>query len=340
MAFTFMYHLQYILYPASLIISGIGAYTVQHYGFKFGVLDKPTYRSSHHKITPKGGGIGIVASFVFSSILLQIPISLWFPTTVVAIFSLYGDKRDISPKTRLLVQFALCFIFLFGHFTSYPEMFGEYLLFIPFSVFIVGTANYYNFMDGINGIASITGMIAFAFLSYYALISDLPPAYMVLNLCLSLACLGFLPFNMPNAKVFMGDVGSIFLGFVYASFVVMFTTSFLDFLCLISFLFPFYADELTTLAVRIRDGDSLILPHRKHTYQLLANELTIAHWKVSSGYGVMQIIVGIVFLFLRPYGVIPMILTLAIFFLLFAIFSYAVRKKITLSIQSQSLQNY
>ena len=75
----------------------------------------------------------------------------------------------------------------------------------------------------------------------------------------------------------MGDVGSILLGFVFAAMVVVLSKSFLDFVCLWSFIFPFYADELSTMAVRIKDGENLLRPHRRHLNQLLANEKGIAY---------------------------------------------------------------
>ena len=165
----------------------------------------------------------------------------------------------------------------------------------------MGTANYYNFMDGINGIAGITAVVGFGLLAFYASTSGAEHSFVILSICIALSCLGFLPFNMPKARVFMGDVGSILVGFLFAAMVVMLSKSFLDFVCLAGFLFPFYADELTTLYVRIkdefpsgrmnscgiRDGwmDRLMKPHRRHVYQLLANEMGIEHWKVSVGYG-------------------------------------------------------
>lgn len=117
--------------------------------------------------------------------------------------------------------------------------------------------------------------------------------FSILSICIALSCLGFLPFNFPKAKVFMGDVGSIMLGFVFASIVVMASKSFLDFVCLAGFLFPFYADEFVTMAVRIKDGENLLKAHRRHFYQLLANEISIDHWKVSVGYSILQIVVGL-----------------------------------------------
>jgi Fuc2NAc and GlcNAc transferase len=90
----------------------------------------------------------------------------------------------------------------------------------------------------------------------------------------------------------MGDVGSILLGAVFAGLVYLASRTLLDFLCMASFLFPFYVDELTKMIVRLRVGENLTQPHRRHIYQLLANERQIPHWRVSAGYGFFQLLVG------------------------------------------------
>ena len=113
----------------------------------------------------------------------------------------------------------------------------------------------------------------------------------------------------------MGDIGSILLGFVFAEMVVVFSTNFLDFICLASFLFPFYADELTTMYVRLKGHENLTQPHRRHLYQLLANELAIPHWKISVGYGLMQFVVGASVIFLKPLGLVVLVLPLRQIFL-------------------------
>ena len=183
-------------------------------------------------------------------------------------------------------------------------------------------------MDGINGIASVTGIAGFGLLALFNHISGGPGILTVLPVCIALSCLGFLPFNFPTARVFMGDVGSILLGFVFASLVVLISKSFSDFVSLAGFLFPFYADEFVTMAVRIKDGENLLKPHRRHFYQLLANELGIPHWKVSAGYGLLQLIAGTGILLLRPFGIIPVFAFLILFFLLFIFANYFVRIKL------------
>lgn len=195
-------------------------------------------------------------------------------------------------------------------------------------VFIMGTANFYNFMDGINGIAGITGVVGFALLAIFAVNYGKDYTVAMLAICMSVSCFGFLPFNMPNAKVFMGDVGSILIGFVFAAMVVLLSKSLRDFICLTAFIFPFYADEITTMLVRIKDGEKLTQPHRRHLYQLLANEYGIAHWKVSVGYGLTQLFVGLSILWVRGFGHILMISALLVYFCALVILTHMVRKKL------------
>ena len=151
--------------------------------------------------------------------------------------------------------------------------------------------------------------------------------FTILSTCIAFSCLGFLPFNFPKAKVFMGDVGSILLGFVFAALVVMISKGLLDFLCLAGFLFPFYTDELITMTVRIKHGENLLKAHRRHFYQILANEMGIAHWKVSAGYGLFQLIVGLSILGARPYGILPVLILLSFFFSAFILANYIIRTK-------------
>ena len=323
--------LNYTLYIVSLVSSGTGAWIIANYGYKLGLLDSPDKRSSHHNVTPKGGGVGIMAAFVIVSFALTISKSFWVPIALLSLFSFFGDRFDISPKLRLCSQFTASMVLLLGFFWTNQGQIVEYLLIIPLSVFIVGTANFYNFMDGINGIAGITGLVGFGLLALFASFSGAESSFVVLTTCMSLSCLGFLPFNIPKAKVFMGDVGSILIGFMFAVVVVVVSKDFLDFVCLASFLFPFYADELTAMAVRIRDGDNLMQAHRRHLYQLLANEKGISHWKISAGYGLLQLIVGISMLMVKHYSNIMVLSLIGAYFVTFIVVSSAIRKSLTTS---------
>jgi len=319
---------------ASALLGAAGAWIVGKFGVRLGLVDKPGQRSSHQVPTPKGGGIGILAAFLLVSWLLRIPPAFWLPAASVSLVSLVGDRVEISPQLRLPIHFLAAFAFLLGweRFRLWPL--PDMMLFLFLSIFIVGTANFYNFMDGINGIASITGMVAFALLGLWGVLQGFAPADSILAFSISLSCLGFLPFNMPKARVFLGDVGSLLLGFLFSQLVVSFTRAIPDFVLLSAFLFPFYLDELTTMAVRLRDRENLFCPHRRHIYQLLANQGRIPHWKVSTGFGLYQLGVGTSLLLLQRQGQIAMWLLLSAWIVASGLASIAIRDRFEGSIQS------
>ena len=127
----------------------------------------------------------------------------------------------------------------------------------------------------------------------------------------------------------MGDVGSILLGFVFAAIAVLISRSAADFICIAGFLFPFYADELITMSIRLKNGENLLKPHRKHLYQILANELKIDHWKVSIGYGALQAAIGVLMLFARPFGLGALVFLLLMSGFGFIAVNYVIRNKTT-----------
>ena len=273
-----------------VLVSGcagfVGAWLISKYGRSLRLEDYPGPRSSHASPVPKGGGLGVLAAFVLVCILAQAPTGLWIPAVIVSLLGLAGDRAHIEPKVRLAVQFAAALV-------SVLSLHLAPLYILPAMVFMVGTANFFNFMDGINGIAGLTGVAAFCLLGAFAYARAPSNLEATISFGLAAACVGFLPFNLPRARVFMGDVGSILLGYVFAWAVLRLSASPTCFLCLCAFLFTFYADELTTMFVRLRDGENLLHPHRRHLYQLLVNELGVAHWKVSLGYALAQIAVGL-----------------------------------------------
>jgi UDP-N-acetylmuramyl pentapeptide phosphotransferase/UDP-N-acetylglucosamine-1-phosphate transferase len=314
-----------ILGSLAIVLSALGAFTIGRFGYRLGLIDRPAARSSHSRATPKGGGVGIAVAFLLMAVVLHMPSAFWLPLVAMAGLSLRGDQVEILPKLRLPAQIVLIGILVMGTGGGISHEIPRIFMILFWIFFIVGTANFYNFMDGINGIAGISGVVGFGLLAF-ATYKDHPEAGL-LAACMALACLGFLPFNLPRARVFMGDVGSILLGSVFAGLVYLGSRAVLDFLCMASFLFPFYADELTTMFVRLRDGENLTRPHRRHVYQLLANEKQIPHWKISVGYGFFQLLVGLSVLLCKPLGVAVVLAVLAGWFGLFVTGSYYVRRK-------------
>jgi len=324
-----------VLYSVAIALGFMGALTVIKYGRFFGLVDIPNNRSSHSRPTPKGGGLGILAAFIVVALWTGLSIWFWGAVTMVAFISLMGDRIHLSPGFRLVIQFGAAIVVVWagigGAITnpSYHFDMPLGLAAVAFLlVFIVGTANIYNFMDGINGIAAITGIIGFSLVAFYAFSIEDGSSEGIVCISLAFACLGFLPFNMPKARVFMGDVGSILLGFVFAVLVSELSRTWLEFICLCACLFPFYADELSTMAVRINDGERLSKPHRRHLYQIFVNEMEISHWKVSMGYGLAQLVVGLSMLWLIHYGSIVVVSVILVYFCLFIAFSYIVRMRL------------
>lgn len=311
----------------SFSISALGAGIVIKYAQPLGVVDIANSRSSHTGAIPKGGGIGILFSVIMVGIILQVSVFLLMPTIAISILSLWGgDKQFLSAKKRLVLQFLCSIVFLIYYFLSKQQV--PYSFFIPAIIFIVGTSNFYNFMDGIDGIAGISGAIAFGLLSFYINLQESSDYYGDLCISISFACLGFLCFNFPRAKVFLGDIGSIQLGFLFSVIVICVAENVLDFLVMTGFLFMFYFDELFTMVNRLRSGESLITAHRKHIYQVLANELGFCHWKISMAYGFLQIIIGFSFMFLKAKGIPFIIGTYLIYSVIFAFISISIHKKV------------
>jgi Fuc2NAc and GlcNAc transferase len=290
-----------------------------------GLLDRPNERSSHRIVTPKGGGIGILGAFLMISVVTDLPLFFWLPLSMMACLAFIGDRFEVSPIVRLSAQLALAAVIVWTN--SHTELFGAKAIVATlfWILFIVGTANFYNFMDGINGIAGLSGVLGFSLMAIYLESSGTNTPAIMVSWAIALGCFGFLPFNMSEAKVFMGDVGSILLGATFSGLIFLESQNTLDFLCMVSFMFPFYADELITMVERLRDGESLIKPHRRHYYQLMANEKGIAHWKVSVGYGVFQLVVGISVILVRSYGLFTVLAVLTGWFAAFWMESRRVR---------------
>ncbi len=309
-----------------LVVSFLFTGLIAKYAHKLKLIDIPSGRSSHVQPTPKGGGIGILCAFLITSIA-AVPVFFWLPAAILSLVSLKNDIIDLSPKIRLIVQFLMAFVVLFG--VGARDYFAWNLFSLTILVtcllFIVATANFYNFMDGINGIAGLTGVVSFLLLGVF--LQDFEPNYAMLCFSVTVSCVGFLPFNIPKAKVFMGDVGSILLGFVFAATIVLTSRNMQDFLFMSSFLLLFYLDEFASMIKRIKDGKSLLRAHREHLYQILVNEGGIAHWKVSVGYALCQLVIGGLVLCLQACGVWFVMLAILIFSFIFYCFDSFIRRR-------------
>lgn len=293
---------------------GLGsAYMVASFGTWLGLIDRPSSRSSHAVATPKGGGIGITLSLALTALWTGLPVMIWAPACALSLLSFWGDRRDISFKLRLGFQLlaagaAAWQISAFSGDTLLFRAAGLFGGLVLSALCIAAVANLYNFMDGINGIAGISGLIAFGALAAVGCLRGEPWAWNLTAAAIAASCAGFLPLNFPRAKVFMGDVGSILLGFLFAVFLLAWSRSLMDVLLFLSFLGPFFVDEALTLWARLKSGDDLTKAHRRHVYQILVNQMGYAHWKISVLYGLTQLSVSVLTLYFSQKGPMPFLL--------------------------------
>jgi len=312
-----------VLMIVSFFCGVSGALLIYHKGFQAGFTDQPNQRSSHTKPTPRGGALGVVLAFIIASLWYDLDTVFVLPVLAVSLSGLADDRMELSAGVRLLIQISAGCVLVYGLDFWYSPIW--ILMFWVF--FITGTANCTNFMDGINGIAALTGIAAFFLLAFYLQLTGRLDDYTRVSLCVAVALMGFLPFNFPRARVFMGDTGSLLIGFMFGGLVCRFSGSLHEFFILASFFFPFYSDELTTMAVRIKKGENLLTAHRRHLYQILVNEAGFSHFRVAVLYVVIQLFVGLSVLLLHKMDTMWIVLFLVLCFILFSTCSVFVRQK-------------
>lgn len=228
------------------------------------VRDIPNERSLHSTPVPRVGGIALMAGVLSGWALLMPFLAWWIVVPAAGLFalSLLDDVRNLSPQIRLAGHFFAALVALLG--AGVPL-----LWFVPVLLFIVWMTNLYNFMDGSDGLAG--GMAWFGF-GGYGIGAWLGgnEMFALLNFSVAAAALGFLVFNFHPARVFMGDAGSIPLGFLAAVFGVSgWQAGHWPFWFPLLVFSPFAVDATVTLLKRARRGEKLSQAHRSHYYQHL-----------------------------------------------------------------------
>lgn len=265
---------------------------------KFNIIDKPNERSSHSTIVLRGGGIiFLIGAWVWSAFFgFDYP---WFLAglTLVAVVSFVDDIRSLPDSVRLVAQFAAAAMAFYQLGILHWSMWWIVLVAL---IVYVGATNVINFMDGINGITA--GYSLAVLLPLMAVNMD--GGYVEQSLIIStvLASLVFCVFNFRpkgKAKCFAGDVGSIGIAFIMLFLLGNVIIKTEDITWLI-FLLVYGVDGCLTIVHRIMLHENLGEAHRKHAYQLMANELKIGHVKVTSLYMVMQLAVSLGFIYLCP----------------------------------------
>lgn len=265
---------------------------------KFNIIDKPNERSSHSTIVLRGGGIiFLIGVWIWSAFFgFQYP---WFLAglTLVAGISFVDDIHSLPDSVRLVAQFAAAAMAFYQLGILHWSMWWIILLAL---IVYVGATNVINFMDGING---ITVGYSLAVLVPLALV-NMDGIFVEQSLIIStiLASLVFCVFNFRpkgKAKCFAGDVGSIGIAFIILFLLgnVMIKTTDITWLI---FLLVYGVDGCLTIVHRIMLHENLGEAHRKHAYQIMANELKVGHVKVALLYMAMQLVISLGFIYLCP----------------------------------------
>lgn len=285
---------------------------------RYNIIDKPNERSSHTRITLRGGGI----IFYFGALLYFIVSGASYPffmlgLTLITVISFIDDIGSASRKLRLVVQFSamLLMFYQWGLFSSFPLW---YLLVAL--ICCTGIINAYNFMDGVNG---ITGGYSFVTLLSLLYINENIISFTDTSFIL-IMILSVLVFNIFNfrtkAKCFAGDVGSVTIAFVILFLMgqLILKTGDLSYTILLA---VYGVDSVLTIIHRLKLKENIFDAHRKHAYQILANELKWKHTLVSSLYMVVQLGINIGFIALGATNhwiyFLGVLITLALVYILF-----------------------
>ena len=267
----------------------------------FNIIDKPNQRSSHTRIVLRGGGIIFtIGLWVWSAFYgFQYP---WFlaAVTLAAGISFIDDIHSLPDSVRLVVQFLAMGLMLYqltiGHGDLLPTWWAWALFIVAGLIVCVGATNIYNFMDGING---ITAAYSLAVLVPLALVNQADQSLIIVTI-LSVLVFSIFNFRPKNkAKCFAGDVGSVGIAFILLFLIGQLIMKEAD-ITWLTFLIVYGVDGCCTILHRIMLHENLGEAHRKHAYQLMANELGMSHVTVSLIYMGLQLAISLSMIYLVP----------------------------------------
>jgi len=279
----------YILYLFILLIL-INLYF--YIAKKFKIVDKPNLRSSHSREVIRGGGvifpIGLILWFFWSG--FQYP---WFVLglVLISIISIVDDISHTHQMVRLPIHFLAILFLLFQAGLSQ----GEWWIWIVAVIAATAVINVYNFMDGING---ITAGYSFSVLTALWLVNiwivHFVENELIIATGLALVVFSFYNFR-SNAKCFAGDVGSVSISFILVFLIanLIIKSGSISYIML---LVVYGVDSSLTILQRLTLGENIFKPHRRHLYQILANEKGIPHLYISLGYTLVQLLINAIML--------------------------------------------
>lgn len=298
---------------------GIGAFLISllvtRLMIRIGIADVPTRRSSHKSITPKSGGLGIIAGFSFAMAFLYLTgklghisfhklMLLGIGAFLTIVISLYDDIKRLSSSQKLIIQ-VITALFVISTGLSLNILPLPFLGLVDLGAlgsviavfWIIFFINVFNFMDGLNGLASGVSLIASLFCTGIGLWLGEKSLFYI-SISLGFSTLGFFLFNFPKARIFMGDVGSQFMGLMWAVLLLIPSQEShvaqmnLSIYTVPLLFFSFIYDVSTTVIRRIWRREPFWLAHRTHLFQLL-NRLGYTHTQVTCFHLIMAVLQGV-----------------------------------------------
>jgi len=285
----------WLILLAACLLSFVLTWLFTLYARKAGMLDLPGARHSHTEPTPRGGGAGMVIALALLSWMLQryyTGTSFWLSGVlpgllVLSLLGWWDDRMSLSPLLRFVVQLAVSSYLIWWVCVDYP-LTSVLMLAISW-LYLMWMINLYNFMDGSNGMAGFQGVFTGLVLAFLFFIGGNENAAL-LSVLVAAVCLGFLPWNLGQARVFMGDVASGSLGFVIGALLIYGVIS--ESLAVgVAWLvmLVFVCDSTLTLTARVLRGERWYNPHKQHLYQRLI-ERGWSHGRVLTLYQLINLV--------------------------------------------------
>lgn len=296
----------WLLVPSAVAVLFLSAWLtglLRRYALRTQLLDVPNARSSHTQPTPRGGGLAVVVSFsfglagfwLFDRVSTELVAAAGAGGLMIAAIGYLDDRYSLAARWRFLVHLlaAGSALWWLGGFPPLA-VFGQELDFGWFGVvigglFVVWLLNLYNFMDGIDGIAGVEAVTVAAGAALLLWLNGDRETAGLLAL-LAAAAAGFLVWNWPPAKIFMGDVGSAYLGFLLAVFALATSAAgALNLWVWLILMAVFITDATITLLLRLLRGERWYEAHRSHAYQHAARRFG-GHLKVTLAVGALNVL--------------------------------------------------
>lgn len=252
-----------ILVLTALLLSFAGTGAAYAALKRLQVLDNPNTRSNHSVPTPRGGGLGIVATLAALLVVVGVPVAVLVGLVLLAAVSFLDDLRSLPARYRFAAQvIAVTWVMLTQESRIWPELLPQVVEYALIGLAWLWFINLFNFMDGSDGLAGSEGVC----IAFGVAIVSLAHPLSLFGLIVGASILGFLPWNWHRAKIFMGDVGSIPLGFMLGYLLLQ--LAFNGYL-IAALILPavFLVDATFTLFRRLTKGERIFEAHSQHGYQ-------------------------------------------------------------------------